>query len=182
MKTILILLILSIILNSSFAVFKLSNFYGLQRTSEDSYTLTNLNNPSNIIHISKDLLVSVSYNSIRENINSLEISSTNNDYKLIVFGSMTHSTHSFNNKFNIVTMYKKETKNNNNNNNNNGNFYSMENDTLSQIGSINKIKVSTIQNCDGKSIKLDNTSNLLLQGNLKDNKFSLINVYRELDK
>ncbi|EAL60554.1 hypothetical protein DDB_G0293754 [Dictyostelium discoideum AX4] len=178
MKIILILLFISIILNSSFAMFKLSNFYGLQRTSEDSYILTNLNNPLNVIHISKDLLVSVSFNSIKENINNLEISSTNNhDYKLIVFGSMTQSTHNFNNKFNIVTMYKKET----NNNDNNGYFYTIDNDILSQIGSINKIKVSTIQNSNGKSIKLDNTSNLLLQGNLEDNKLSLINIYSELN-
>ncbi|KAM9954091.1 hypothetical protein ACTFIR_009219 [Dictyostelium discoideum] len=178
MKIILILLFISIILNSSFAMFKLSNFYGLQRTSEDSYILTNLNNPLNVIHISKDLLVSVSFDSIKENINNLEISLKNNhDYKLIVFGSMTHSTHNFNNKFNIVTMYKKET----NNNDNNGYFYTIDNNILSQIGSIDKIKVSTIQNSDGKSIKLDNTSNLLLQGNLENDKLSLINVYSELN-
>ncbi|KAM9978117.1 hypothetical protein ACTFIY_011860 [Dictyostelium cf. discoideum] len=178
MKKILILLILSIILNSSFAMFKLSNFYGLQRTGEDSYMLTNLNNPLNVIHISKNLLVSLSFNSIKENINNLEISATNNnDYKLIVFGSMAHSTHNFNNKFNIVTMYKKET----NNNDSNGYFFTIDNDILSQIGSINKIKVSTIQNSNGKSIKLDNTSKLLLQGNLEDKKLNLINVYSELN-
>ncbi|KAN0021542.1 hypothetical protein ACTFIU_010149 [Dictyostelium citrinum] len=182
MKPIIIItfFILSTIANSSFAMFKLSNFYGLQRTGQDSFTLTNLIDSSNVIHITKDLLVSVSLNNVKDNINNLEISSlANNDYKLIVFGSMTHSTHNFNNKFNIVTMYKKEI--NYSNNNNDGNFYTIENDVLSQIGSLNKIKVSTIQNSDGKSIKLENTSKLLLQGNIKDNKLCLIDVYSELN-
>ncbi|KAN0050879.1 hypothetical protein ACTA71_004177 [Dictyostelium dimigraforme] len=178
MKTITIVLfiIISLIVNSSLAMFKLSNFYGLQRIGEDSYTLVNLNDPSNIIHISKDLLVSIHGNNIKENIDNLEIS-TNNDFKLIVFGSTIQSTHNFNNKFNIVTAYKKQT---NNNINNDGNYYTIDNDVLSQIGSINKIKIKTIQNYDGKTIKLENTSKLLLQGNLIDNKFTLLNVYSEL--
>ncbi|KAN0032859.1 hypothetical protein ACTFIV_006791 [Dictyostelium citrinum] len=183
MKPIIIIIffILSTIANSSFAMFKLSNFYGLQRTGQDSFTLTNLIDASNVIHITKDLLVSVSFNSVKDNINNLEISSSaNSDYKLIVFGSMTHSTHNFKNKFNIVTMYKKEI-NYSNNNNNDGNFYTIENDVLSQIGSVNKIKVSTIQNSDGKSIKLENTSKLLVQGNIKENKLCLIDVYSELN-
>ncbi|KAK5581828.1 hypothetical protein RB653_003406 [Dictyostelium firmibasis] len=161
-------------------MFKLSNFYGLQRNGEDSFILTNLNDQTNIINISKDLLVSVSAKGIKENINSLEITS-NNDYKLIVFGSMVQSNHNFNNKFNIVTMYKKETNNNNNNDNNNKLFYTIDNNVLSPIGGIEKIKVSKIQNSDGKSINLENTSTILLEGNLNDNKFNLINIYNELN-